>query len=157
MTVVIGAKRRRGSLFTAIMQYVSSMICTSNAGPIVYVEFATYIFLGCRDFGRLNRRGIYAGGKAIVVGQDGFTVDIWKRIAQAGTFIQVEFTASVFRDGTPFEVRALDIRAEESEIESVYQTARPGDVDRRFRLAPNPVQLFFADDQSTSALHVCSP
>ena len=35
--------------------------------------------------------------------------------------------------------------------------ARPGDVDRRFRLAPNPVQLFFADDQSTSALHVCSP
>ena len=29
--------------------------------------------------------------------------------------------------------------------------ARPGDVDRRFRLAPNPVQLFFADDQSTSA------
>lgn len=62
-------------------------------------------------------------------GQDGFTVDIWKRIAQAGTFIQIEFTASVFRDGTPFEVRALDIRAEESEIESVYQTARPGDVD----------------------------
>merc|ERR1719421_2414891 len=35
--------------------------------------------------------------------------------------------------------------------------ALPGDVDRRFRLAPNPVQLFFADDQSTSALHVCSP
>ena len=62
-------------------------------------------------------------------GQDGFTVDIWKRITQAGTFIQIEFTASVLRDGTPFEVRALDIRTEESGIESVYQTARPGDVD----------------------------
>ena len=35
----------------------------------------------------------------------------------------------MLRDGTPFEVRALDIRAEESAIESVYQTARPGDVD----------------------------
>jgi len=62
-------------------------------------------------------------------GQDGFTIDIWKRITQAGTFIQIEFTASVLRDGTPFEVRALDIRAEKSGIESVYQTARPGDVD----------------------------
>lgn len=29
--------------------------------------------------------------------------------------------------------------------------ARPGDVDRRFSLAPNPVQLFFADDQSAYA------
>lgn len=61
--------------------------------------------------------------------ETGFTLDIWERIAQSGTFIQVVFTAIVLRDGTPFEVRALDERAEDGAVESVYQTARPGDVD----------------------------
>ena len=60
---------------------------------------------------------------------EGFTVDIWKRIIQSGSFVQVVFTATVLRDGTPFEVRALDLRPEEGIVEPVYQTARPGDVD----------------------------
>ncbi len=61
--------------------------------------------------------------------REGFTVDIWERISQSGTFVQIDFTATVLRDGTPFELRALDLRAEDGQIEPVYQTARPGDID----------------------------
>jgi len=60
---------------------------------------------------------------------EGFTIDIWRRVVQSGSFVQVVFTAAVLRDGTSFEVRALDLRPEERVIEPVYQTARPGDVD----------------------------
>ncbi|MFT5088709.1 MAG: hypothetical protein ACI906_002154 [Candidatus Latescibacterota bacterium] len=60
---------------------------------------------------------------------EGFTIDIWQRILQSGTFIQVVFTATVLRDGTPFELRALDLRAQAGQIEPVYQTAQPGDID----------------------------
>ena len=60
---------------------------------------------------------------------EGFTVDIWKRVMQAGTFIQIVFRAGVVRDGTAFEVRALDLRPEGNVVEPVYQMASPGDVD----------------------------
>jgi len=60
---------------------------------------------------------------------EGFTVDIWQRVLQSGSFIQVNFTATVLRDGTPFELRALDLRAEAGQIEPVYQTAQPADID----------------------------
>jgi hypothetical protein len=60
---------------------------------------------------------------------EGFVIDIWERIIQSGSFVQVVFRATVLRDGTAFEVRALDLRPVEGGIESVYQTARPGDVD----------------------------
>lgn len=60
---------------------------------------------------------------------EGFTVDIWQRIIQSGTFVQVIFNAAILRDGTAFEVRALDLRPEADGIESVYQTASPADVD----------------------------
>ncbi|NKB68697.1 MAG: hypothetical protein GKR89_16660 [Candidatus Latescibacteria bacterium] len=59
----------------------------------------------------------------------GFTVDIWRRILQSGSFVQLVFTAAILRDGTPFQVRALDLRLGEDSVESVYQTARPEDVD----------------------------
>jgi hypothetical protein len=61
--------------------------------------------------------------------QEGFTIDIWERIVQSGTFVQVVFTATLLRDGTPFELRALDLRAQAGQIEPVYQTAQPGDID----------------------------
>lgn len=60
---------------------------------------------------------------------EGFTVDIWKRVEQSGTFIQIAFSARLLRDGTPFEVRALDLRPSAGTVERVYQTARPGDID----------------------------
>lgn len=67
------------------------------------------------------------------VDTDGFSVDIWERIAQSGSFVQIDFDATVLRDGAAFEVRARDVRPADEEggqeTESVYQTARPGDVD----------------------------
>lgn len=66
--------------------------------------------------------------------EDGFVIDIWDRIIQSGTFIQVEFTALVLSDGATFEVRARDSRPVTDDngresVEAVYQTARPGDID----------------------------
>ncbi|MCC7262854.1 MAG: gliding motility-associated C-terminal domain-containing protein [Candidatus Latescibacteria bacterium] len=60
---------------------------------------------------------------------EGFTLDLWQRVVQAGSFVQVVFDAAVFRDGTPFLVRAVDLRPEEGGLETVYQTVREGDVD----------------------------
>ena len=60
---------------------------------------------------------------------EGFSVDLWRRVVQEGSFVQVLFRAAVFRDGTPFQVRAVDVRSEETGTETVYQTAREADVD----------------------------
>ncbi|MSR83411.1 MAG: hypothetical protein EXS58_10885 [Candidatus Latescibacteria bacterium] len=60
---------------------------------------------------------------------EGFTVDLWQRVVQAGSFVQIVFRAAVFRDGTPFLVRAVDLRPEPGGLETVYQTVREGDVD----------------------------
>lgn len=59
----------------------------------------------------------------------GFTVNLWRRILQNGTFVQVFFRGSVFRDRTRFEVRALDRRADEEEVDTAYQIAGEADVD----------------------------
>lgn len=59
----------------------------------------------------------------------GFSVDLWRHILQSGSFIQIMFRATVLRDGTPFQVRALDLRPDQEEIETVYQTAQEEDVD----------------------------
>ena len=60
---------------------------------------------------------------------EGFTLDLWQRVMQAGSFVQIVFRAAVFRDGTPFLVRAVDLRPEEGGLETVHQTVREGDVD----------------------------
>ena len=60
---------------------------------------------------------------------EGFAIDIWERILQSGSFVQVVFLATALHDGTSFEVRAVDLRPEDGRVETVYQTARPGDVD----------------------------
>ena len=59
----------------------------------------------------------------------GFAVDIWQRVVQEGSFVQLVFRATVLRDGTAFLVRSLDRRMEEEKVEEVYQTAREADVD----------------------------
>lgn len=59
----------------------------------------------------------------------GFVVDLWRRVLQEGSFVQVRFRARVFRDGTLFALRALDLRPEAGGLEAVYQSAREGDVD----------------------------
>ena len=59
----------------------------------------------------------------------GFTVHLGERILRDTAFLQIAFRARIFRDGTRFEIRALDRRNIAGRIDSVYQAARPGDVD----------------------------
>lgn len=59
----------------------------------------------------------------------GFTVNLPRRVVQDGSFLQVEFTATVFHERTRFEVQALDRRTEEGESRVAYQVARPADID----------------------------
>ena len=59
----------------------------------------------------------------------GFDIDLWRHIEQTGTFVQIVFRGTVFRDYTRFEVRALDRRDADGQIEEAYQTAEERDVD----------------------------
>jgi len=61
----------------------------------------------------------------------GFDINLWQRVVRDGSFVQVFFRAAIFIDGTRFQVRVLDRRkaAESTEIDTVYQFAREGDVD----------------------------
>jgi hypothetical protein len=65
----------------------------------------------------------------------GFTINLWDRQVQNGTFFQIEFTAAVLRERTRFEIRALDRRTElvedgdETEQTTAYQVARAADID----------------------------
>ncbi len=59
----------------------------------------------------------------------GVTLHLGQRLVQDGTFLQVMLRAAVFRDGTRFEVRAVDRRVAEHRVDEVYQVADAGDVD----------------------------
>ncbi|MFH1571485.1 MAG: gliding motility-associated C-terminal domain-containing protein [Gemmatimonadota bacterium] len=60
----------------------------------------------------------------------GFTLNLWRRVVQDGSFVQVVFTAALFRDRTRFEVRAVDRRVgEQGGLEVAYQLASEADVD----------------------------
>ena len=59
----------------------------------------------------------------------GFDVDLWRHIEQTGTFVQIVFRGAVFRDYTRFEVRALDRREADGQLEEAYQVADERDVD----------------------------
>ena len=61
----------------------------------------------------------------------GFDVNLWERVVQDGSFVQLFFRAAIFVDGTPFQVRVLDRRrdVESAQVDTVYQFAREGDVD----------------------------
>ena len=59
----------------------------------------------------------------------GFDVNLWRHIEQTGTFVQIVFRGAVFRDYTRFEVRALDRRGEDGQLEEAYQVADERDVD----------------------------
>ena len=60
---------------------------------------------------------------------EGFDVNLWRHIEQTGTFVQIVFRGAVFRDYTRFEVRALDRRDEDGQLEEAYQVADGRDVD----------------------------
>jgi hypothetical protein len=60
---------------------------------------------------------------------EGFTIYFGRRIDQDGTFLQIKFRASLFRDATRFETRVTEQRISDGRLESVYQTAEAGDID----------------------------
>lgn len=62
---------------------------------------------------------------------DSFDINLWQRVVRDGSFVQVFFRAAIFIDGTRFQVRVLDRRkdTESTEVDTVYQFAREGDVD----------------------------
>ena len=62
---------------------------------------------------------------------EGFSLYLTRRVEQNGSFVQVEFTGTVFRARTRFEVSALDERVSDKGKgkETAYQVAREGDVD----------------------------
>lgn len=62
---------------------------------------------------------------------EGFTVNLWRRITENASFIQIVFRAAVYRDGVRFEVRAVDRRVVEGQSESAYQIAQEADIDPR--------------------------
>lgn len=66
---------------------------------------------------------------ALIHRDRGFTLDLWERLLLPGSFVQVRFRGSVFRDGTPFRVRVMDYFPRDEEVEFVYQTARAEEVD----------------------------
>ena len=59
----------------------------------------------------------------------GFDVDLGQHIEQTGTFVQIVFRGAVFRDYTRFEIRALDRREIDGQLEEAYQVADERDVD----------------------------
>ena len=59
----------------------------------------------------------------------GFILKLLGRVLPRASFVQIFFRGRVFVDGTPFQVRALDVRSTSAASESVYQYAREGDVD----------------------------
>ena len=60
---------------------------------------------------------------------EGFDINLWRHIEQTGTFVQIVFRGAVFRDYTRFEVRALDRRDTDGQLEEAYQVADESDVD----------------------------
>ena len=66
---------------------------------------------------------------ALLRPSEGFSIDTWERQLLPGSFVQLVFRASVFRDGTPFRVRVMDYFPRGEELEFVYQTAREEDVE----------------------------
>ncbi|MXW81319.1 MAG: hypothetical protein F4Z57_20500 [Gemmatimonadetes bacterium] len=66
---------------------------------------------------------------ATYVPGEGFDINLWRHIEQTGTFVQIVFRGAVFRDYTRFEVRALDRRDADGQLEEAYQVADERDVD----------------------------
>jgi hypothetical protein len=59
----------------------------------------------------------------------GFSVNLWRRVEQNGSFLQVVFRARVYRNQTRFEVTGIDRRSVATGLEDAYQLCTEGDVD----------------------------
>ena len=79
--------------------------------------------------------------------EGGIGINLWERLLQDGSFVQIFFRGRLFVDGTRFQVRALDRRyLAEGEEDTVYQYAQEGDVEPLSLGAALAVRL--SDDDS---------
>ena len=79
--------------------------------------------------------------------EEGIGINLWERLLQDGSFVQIFFRGRLFVDGTRFQVRALDRRYfAEEEKTTVYQYAQEGDVEPLSLGASLAVRL--SDDDS---------
>jgi hypothetical protein len=87
---------------------------------------------------------------------DGFHLDLWRRVFLDGSFVQVFFRGRVFADATRFDVRLTDRRfAPSGELEEVSQFAAEGDADPFTVGAELEVRL--EDSQNTSIVSEPAP
>jgi hypothetical protein len=61
----------------------------------------------------------------------GFDIFLGQRIEKDATFVQITFDGAIYRDGTRFEVQALDVMLSESGLDTLYQVAIPTNVEPR--------------------------
>ncbi|NKB67601.1 MAG: hypothetical protein GKR89_11100 [Candidatus Latescibacteria bacterium] len=87
----------------------------------------------------------------------GFTVNLFRRIEQNGSFIQLKFAGRVFRDRTRFEVGALDRRPTDEGVDEAYQVARAADIDRDFPGGGLEVRLDGDGDRLVTDMHPAAP
>jgi len=94
-----------------------------------FIEVQTSAQVLAVDSVRVDDRRVIHTVELITGG--GFDLNLWQRVVQDGSFVQVFFHAAVFVDGTRFQVRILDRRgeADATKVDTVYQFAREGDVD----------------------------
>lgn len=59
----------------------------------------------------------------------GFEVLLGERIERDASFVEITFDGAIYRDGTRFEVQALDVLRTESGLDTLYQVAIPTNIE----------------------------
>jgi len=101
---------------------------SSSASGFRYINVATIAEIKSIDSVRVDDENVVF---STVFNEGAFDVNLWKRLIRDGSFVQIFFRASVYNDGTNFKLRLFDRRNNEefAKIDTVYQSAREGNVD----------------------------
>ena len=101
---------------------------SSSASGFRYINVATIAEIKGIDSVRVDDENVVF---STVFNEETFDVNLWKRLIRDGSFVQIFFRASVYNDGTTFNLRLFDRRnnEESAKIDTVYQTVREGNVD----------------------------
>lgn len=101
---------------------------SSSASGFRYINVATIAEIKGVDSVRVDDENVVF---STVFNEGAFDVNLWKRLIRDGSFVQIFFRASVYNDGTNFKLRLFDRRNNEefAKIDTVYQSAREGNVD----------------------------
>jgi hypothetical protein len=101
---------------------------SSSASGFRYINVATIAEIKGIDSVRVDDENVVF---STVFNEGAFDVNLWKRLIRDGSFVQIFFRASVYNDGTNFNLRLFDRRNNDefAKIDTVYQSAREGNVD----------------------------